>query len=134
MFESVALAAQPQRQIMKVGLMEFPSKGIWSLVYITGEPTGELAAVAPGGEKDNLIVWMPTGFMPPTGFVCVVPRRDVMPLTMSAEDAAKLVMTAGIVNPDVFPTTASSRRMAAEAARATEAARAAGQLITKPRV
>lgn len=100
MFESVAAAAQPQRQIMKVGLMEFPSKGIWSLVYITGEATGEIGEIAPGGETDNLIVWMPTGFMPPTGFVCVVPRKDVVPLKMSAEDAAKLVMTAGIVIPD----------------------------------
>ena len=100
MFESVAAAAQPQRRIAKVGLMEFPSKGIWSLVYITGEATGELAALAPGGERDNLIVWMPTGFMPPSGFVCVVPRKDVVPLQMSAEDAAKLVMTAGIVIPD----------------------------------
>lgn len=100
MFESVAAAAQPQRKIAKVGLMEFPSKGIWSIVYITGEATGEIEALAPGGEKDNLIVWMPTGFVPPTGFVCVVPRKDVVPLQMTAEDAAKLVMTAGIVIPD----------------------------------
>lgn len=100
MFESVAAAAQPQRQMMKVGLMEFPSKGIWSLVYITGEASGELEALAPGGQRDNLLVWMPTGFMPPTGFVCLVPRKDVVPLKMSAEDAAKLVMTAGIVLPD----------------------------------
>ena len=100
MFESVAAAAQPQRQSVKVGLMEFPSKGIWSIVYITGEATGEIAEIEPGGESDNVIVWMPTGFMPPTGFVCVVPRKDVVPLKMSAEDAAKLVMTAGIVIPD----------------------------------
>jgi uncharacterized membrane protein len=100
MFESVAAAAKPQRQLAKVGLMEFPSKGIWSLVYITGEAAGEIKAVAPGGEEDHLIVWMPTGFVPPTGFVCIVPRKDVVPLTMSAEDAAKLVMTAGIVIPD----------------------------------
>ena len=100
MFESVAAAAQPQRQMVKVGLMEFPSKGIWSLVYITGPATGEIAAVAPGGDEDHIMVWMPTGFMPPTGFVCIVPRSAVIPLTMSGEDAAKLVMTAGIVNPD----------------------------------
>lgn len=100
MFESVAAAAQPQRQLVKVGLMEFPSKGIWSIVYITGEATGELAALAPGGERDNLLVWMPTGFVPPTGFVCLVARKDVVPLNMSGEDAAKLVMTAGLVMPD----------------------------------
>ncbi len=99
MFESVAAAAQPQRQV-RIGLMEFPSKGIWSLVYVTGEASGELQELAPGGEKDNLMVWMPTGFMPPTGFVCVVPRKDVVLLKMSVEDAAKIVMTAGMVTPE----------------------------------
>ncbi len=133
MFESVAAAAQPQRQLLKVGLMEFPSKGIWSLVYITGEATGEIAEAAPGGDGDNFIVWMPTGFMPPTGFVCVVPRGDVIPLKMSAEDAAKLVMTAGIVGPgDRKPDERKAMELAlktgCEAVKATDAARAAGEL------
>ena len=100
MFESMVAAAQPENQFAQVGLLEFPSKGIWSLVYVTGDAGGELKRVAPGGEEDNVVVWMPTGFMPPTGFVCIVPRRDVLPLEMSVEDAAKIVMTAGLVMPD----------------------------------
>ncbi len=100
MFESMVAAAHPENQFAQVGLMEFPSKGIWSLVYVTGDAIGELQEVAPGGERDNVIVWMPTGFMPPTGFVCIVPRKDVMLLDMSVEDAAKIVMTAGLVMPD----------------------------------
>lgn len=100
MFESMVAAAQPERTFAQVGLMEFPSKGIWSLVYVTGSATGELEELAPGGERDNVIVWMPTGFMPPTGFVCVVPRKDILPLKMSVEDAAKIVITAGLVMPD----------------------------------
>jgi len=43
---------------------------------------------------------MPTGIMPPTGFVCVVPRRDVIVLSMSVEDAAKMVISAGMVMPE----------------------------------
>jgi uncharacterized membrane protein len=100
MFESMVAAAQPENQFAQVGLMEFPSKGIWSLVYVTGDASGELQRIAPGGELDNVIVWMPTGFMPPTGFVCIVPRRDIMLLEMTVEDAAKIVMTAGLVMPD----------------------------------
>mgnify|MGYP000894277757 CR=1 FL=1 len=99
-FESVAAAAHPERRFAQVGLMEFPSKGIWSLVYVTGAATGELQAVAPGGSDDNVIVWMPTGFMPPTGFVCVVPRKEVTMLHMTVEDAAKIVVSAGLVMPD----------------------------------
>ena len=100
MFESIAAAAHPEKRFAQVGLMEFPSKGIWSLVYVTGAASGEIEAMAPGGERDNVIVWMPTGFMPPTGFVCVVPRKDVLMLTMSVEDAAKIVISAGLVMPD----------------------------------
>ena len=100
MFESMVAAAHPEKQFAQVGLMEFPSKGIWSLVYVTGKASGEIEDVAPGGQTDNVIVWMPTGFMPPTGFVCVVPRKDVTMLAMSVEDAAKIVISAGLVMPD----------------------------------
>lgn len=99
-FVSVVSAAGPGTAFNKVGLMEFPSKGIWSLVYITGEATGELKEVRPGGEDDLLTVFMPTGIMPPTGFVCLVPRREVIFLSMTVEDAAKMVISAGMVMPE----------------------------------
>jgi uncharacterized membrane protein len=99
-FESVATAAAPGTGWAKVGLIEFPSKGIWSLVYVTTEATAEIKAAAPGGETDLVMVWMPTGFMPPTGFTCAIPRKDVIFLEMSAEDAAKIVVSAGMVSPE----------------------------------
>jgi uncharacterized membrane protein len=43
---------------------------------------------------------MPTGIVPPTGFICFVPRRNVTLLKMSVEDAAKIVISAGMVTPD----------------------------------
>lgn len=99
-FESVATAATPGTGFAKVGLIEFPSKGIWSIVYVTTEATGEIKTVAPGGETDLVMIWMPTGFMPPTGFTCVVPRKDIIFLSMSVEDAAKIVVSAGMVAPE----------------------------------
>ncbi len=100
-FESAVTAAGPMKAFQKVGLIEFPSKGLWSLVFITGEAGGgEIAAVKPGGEEDLISVFMPTGIVPPTGFICFVPRRDVTFLKMSAEDAAKIVISAGMVTPD----------------------------------
>lgn len=99
-FVSVVSAAGPGTTFNKVGLMEFPSKGIWSLVYVTGEVAGELKEIRPGGEEDLLTVFMPTGIMPPTGFVCVVPRRDVIFLSMTVEDVAKMVISAGMVMPE----------------------------------
>jgi uncharacterized membrane protein len=99
-FESVISAAGPTANFQKVGLIEFPSKGIWSIVFVTGETTGEIAAAKPGGADDLVTVFMATGIVPPTGFVCFVPRRAVTFLNMSVEDAAKIVISAGMVTPD----------------------------------
>jgi uncharacterized membrane protein len=99
-FESVVSSAGPNQSFQKVGLIEFPSKGLWSLVFVTGETTGEIVDVKPGGENDLLTVFMPTGIVPPTGFICFVPRKDVTLLAMSAEEAAKVILSGGIVMPD----------------------------------
>jgi uncharacterized membrane protein len=99
-FESVVSASGPQKSFQKVGLIEFPSKGLWSIVFVTGETSGEIKTAQPGGETDLLTVFMPTGIVPPTGFICFVPRREVQFLEMSVEDAAKVVISAGMVTPD----------------------------------
>ncbi|MFN0219197.1 MAG: DUF502 domain-containing protein [Hyphomicrobium sp.] len=100
-FASVIQTAGPAEQsFQKVGLIEFPSKGLWSLVFVTGETTGEIAETKPGGEDDLLSVFMPTGIVPPTGFICFVPRSSVTFLNMTVEAAAKIVLSGGIVMPD----------------------------------
>lgn len=99
-FESAVSATGAQQAFQKVGLIEFPSKGLWSIVFVTGETGGEISAVQPGGNSDLLTVFMPTGIVPPTGFICFVPRSSVVLLKMSAEDAAKIVISGGMVQPD----------------------------------
>lgn len=99
-FESVISATGPNPAFQKVGLIEFPSKGIWSLVFVTGETSGEISTVHPAGEGELLTVFMPTGIVPPTGFVCFLPRKDVTFLDMSVEDAAKIIISGGMVTPD----------------------------------
>jgi uncharacterized membrane protein len=97
-FESVLSVSAPQQAFQKVGLLEFPSKGIWSIVFVTGEASRQIAAMRPDDELVS--VFMPTGMLPPTGFVCFVPRADVTLIGMSVEDAAKIVISAGMVNPE----------------------------------
>ena len=46
-------------------------------------------------------VFMPTGIVPPTGFICFVPRSNVVFLSMTVEEAAKIVLSGGIVMPDI---------------------------------
>jgi uncharacterized membrane protein len=104
-FESAVSATGPNASFQKVGLIEFPSKGLWSLVFVTGETTGEIPTINPGGETDLLTVWVPTGIVPPTGFICFLPRREVMFLKMSVEDAAKIIISGGMVMPNFPPNT-----------------------------
>ena len=97
-FESVVTVSTPSQSFQKVALMEFPSKGIWSLVFVTGDAAEQISAEIPG--TDLISVFMPTGMLPPSGFVCFVPRTTVVPVKMSVEDAAKIIISAGMVNPE----------------------------------
>jgi uncharacterized membrane protein len=97
-FDSVVTASSPQQNFQKVAVMEFPSKGIWSIVFVTGEAAREITKEVPG--QDLVSVFMPTGMLPPSGFVCFVPRKNVVPIHISVEDAAKIIISAGMVNPE----------------------------------
>ncbi|MEO1205738.1 MAG: DUF502 domain-containing protein [Pseudomonadota bacterium] len=114
-FEGVLTTASKTNSFQKVGLMEFPSKGIWSLVFITNEAAHHMTAVTPDGQDDLMAVFMPTGVVPPTGFICFVPRTKIILLDLSAEDAAKIIISGGMVIPD----SPDSIRQALEAAQSS---------------
>ncbi len=98
LFESVVSATGPEQAFQKVAVMEFPSPGIYALVFITGQAAYPIANIAP--EDDLIAVFMPTHLMPPSGFTVFVPRAKVTMIDMSIEDAAKIILSAGMVSPD----------------------------------
>jgi uncharacterized membrane protein len=79
--------------------VEFPVKGTWSIVFISTPAGSELQEQLPEA-GEYLGVFLPCTPNPTTGFFFYLPRRDVTELTMSVEDAAKLVMSAGVIQPD----------------------------------
>lgn len=97
-FESVVTAGGPDTAFQKVAVMEFPSPGIYSLVFITGRAARQIVSLRP--DDDLVAVFMPTHLVPPSGFTVFVPRRKVTPIEMSFEDAAKIILSAGMANPD----------------------------------
>jgi len=97
-FESVVTATGPDQPFQKVAVMEFPSPGIYAIVFVTGAASKEIQAVAPG--QDLVAVFMPTHLMPPSGFTVFVPRSKVTQVDISVEDAAKIILSAGMVTPD----------------------------------
>jgi len=107
----------------KVGLVEFPSPGMWSIVLISQTPGGAIADRLPG-EQDYLSVFLPCAPNPTTGFFFYVPKASVIEVEMSAEDAATLIMSAGVVQPGGEPSKrAAALAELANAARVANAGR-----------
>jgi uncharacterized membrane protein len=97
-FSSVVTATGPDMTFERVALVQFPSKGIWSLAFITGEAANEIKAQASG--EDLISVFIAHGLLPPSGITCFVPRKDVLPIRLSVADAAKIILSAGMANPE----------------------------------
>jgi len=82
----------------RVGVIEFPRKGLFALVFISGDPPEEVKTRLGNGEA-LMTVFMPNAPNPTTGFVMFMPAKDVTLLDMSIEDGAKMVVSAGLVTP-----------------------------------
>ena len=80
----------------KVLLVEYPRKGIYTLTFQTASDMGEVAGRT---GKDVVCCFVPTTPNPTSGFIIVVPRSDVIELDMTVDEAAKLVMSLGVVVP-----------------------------------
>ncbi|WVT74799.1 DUF502 domain-containing protein [Sinorhizobium chiapasense] len=87
----------------KAGLIEYPSPGLWALVFIATDVKGEIAAKFDDRGMDMVTVFLPPTPIPTAGFLLFVPRDKIIPLDMSAEDAAKLLISGGLVMPDHKP-------------------------------
>ncbi|MEM8869209.1 MAG: DUF502 domain-containing protein [Pseudomonadota bacterium] len=94
-------------------LIEYPRRGLWAVAFISTEAQGELPRRF--GREDMLSVFLPTTPNPTSGFLLYVPRSDVIILEMNVEDAAKLVISAGLVAPPTAAEIATGRRPAVPA-------------------
>ena len=95
-FETVV--SQSKSSFKDVGVIEYPRRGIFAIVFVSTETGGEIKSRYDDGEG-MLSVFLPTTPNPTSGFLLFVPRKDVTILDMSVEDAAKLVISAGLVDP-----------------------------------
>jgi uncharacterized membrane protein len=86
----------------RVGLVEFPSPGMWSIVLISQSPSEEVATSLPG-QEEHISVFLPCAPNPTTGFFFYVPKSKIIEVEMNAEDAATLIMSCGVVQPGSDP-------------------------------
>jgi uncharacterized membrane protein len=92
------LFSKSESSFRRVGLVEFPGPGMWSLVFLTQTPSDDIAARLPAAE--HVAAFMPCTPNPTTGFFFYVPRSDVIDLDISVEQAMQLLMSAGMVQPN----------------------------------
>ena len=93
-FETVV--THSEANFTEVGLIEYPRKGLYAVCFVTTSTGGEIQARA---EHDLVSVFLPTTPNPTSGFLLFVPRQDIQILSMSVEEAAKLIISAGLVEP-----------------------------------
>lgn len=111
-FETVL--AQKADMFKKVGVIEWPRRGAWAVVFIATDRDTEISRKLEGSHEDMVAVFMPSTPNPTTGFLMYVPKRDLVELDMTVEEAAKLVISAGLVTPDqVKAQPADNKRTAA---------------------
>jgi len=100
-FESVL--KDQSSSFKKVGLIEFPSPGMWALVFIATDARGEIAARLNEEGAEMVAVFLPPTPVPTAGFLMFVPRDRIKLLEMTPEEAAKLLISGGLVMPDYQP-------------------------------
>ena len=99
--------AQQERSFEKACMIEYPRKGIWAIGFISTTAKGEIAER--NSSKGPMVsVFVPTTPNPTSGFLLFFPKADIVELDMSIEDAAKLVISAGLVYPPTKKTSSKS--------------------------
>jgi len=91
----------PQHEnFRRVVLIEYPRKGVYAIGLVTGVTEGEVQERTAARVMN---VFVPTTPNPTSGYYVLVPEDDIIPLSMSVEEAFKLVMSGGIVTPQRDP-------------------------------
>ena len=93
-FETVL--AQQSKAFREAVLVEYPRRGVWAIAFITGRTEGEVQNLV---EEETINIFLPTTPNPTSGFLLFVPKKELVPLAMSVEEAIKMVISGGIVTP-----------------------------------
>jgi uncharacterized membrane protein len=88
---------QDGHSFRKVGLIEWPGEGLWSLCFITVPAEGALASELPAAE--HVCVFVPCTPNPTTGYLVIMERGRVKEIDVTTDEAFKLLMSMGIIQP-----------------------------------
>jgi uncharacterized membrane protein len=89
--------SQTSRSFQTVVLVEYPLPGVWRVGFVSAAAKGEIATRR--SEDDLIAVFIPNTPNVTAGFLVYVPRSSAQVLDMSVEEAAKMIISAGLVAP-----------------------------------
>jgi uncharacterized membrane protein len=90
--------SQSNNSFERACLVEYPRKGIWAVAFVSTKTKEEVSEKI-GESKELYSIFLPTTPNPTSGFLLFLPKKDIIFLDMTVEDAAKLVISAGLVTP-----------------------------------
>jgi uncharacterized membrane protein len=97
--EALLSSSTGTESFRRVVLIEYPRRGVYAIGFVTG-PASEPVQQAVG-EEPLLNCFVPTTPNPTSGFYLLVPSADVVELEITVEEAFKVVMSAGLVTPEI---------------------------------
>lgn len=87
----------------QVGMVEYPRKDVWSLVFVAGQKETEIGQKLDKPGDPLIGVFMPCTPNPTTGFLMYVRKSEIVMLDMTIEEGARLIVSAGLVAPEIKP-------------------------------
>ncbi len=93
------LFASNSQAFRKVLLIEYPRKGLWTLAFLTGTTASQ--EIATHTSEEMLSLFVPTTPNPTAGFLLLVPKNEVIELSMSTEEALKFIISLGVMQPSL---------------------------------
>jgi uncharacterized membrane protein len=93
-FETVM--ASKSQAFRDVVMFEYPRKGTWVMGFVTGVTQGEVQTLT---DTEVVNVFLPTTPNPTSGFLLFVPKKDLIFMKMSVEEAIKMIVSGGIITP-----------------------------------
>lgn len=85
----------------EVALIEYPKRGTWCIGFVAADAKGEVNQKLGEVDETYVGVFVPTTPNPTSGFLMYVKREELIPLSMTVEDGAKMIISGGLVSPEM---------------------------------
>ncbi|MEM6611960.1 MAG: DUF502 domain-containing protein [Cyanobacteria bacterium P01_C01_bin.72] len=92
------LLSDSKTKFRRVVLIEYPRKGVWTMGFVTGKVSPQLQTHL---QDEMISVFIPTTPNPTSGWYAVFPQKEAIDLDLSIEDAFKVLISGGIVSPEM---------------------------------